>query len=806
MSSVAATIRSPGDRAGRVNTELVRCGHCGDDCSRDAVVTAAGTFCCAGCATVFELIARHGLEHFYVCDVEPGRSQKAAGRLDPDRFAVLDDPAIAARFVLRATTSPRATFTVPAMHCASCLWLLEQLWRFDEGVGRSEVDIAARTVRIDFDPARISVRAIASRLGSLGYEPLLAGESTVAPQPARRRTLYLKIGVAGFAFGNVMLFSVPRYLNGAPLDAGFTTLFGTLNLAFSIPVLLFSAADYFQNAWRSVRARAMSLDVPIAIGLLALFFRSSADILLGVGEGFFDSFAGLTFFLLIGRLFQQMAYERIEFDRTVRSFLPLSVRVVNDGGHRLARIDTLQPGDVVSLRASEVVPSDATLIDDTAHLDYAFVTGESRPVHVRQGEPVHAGGRVVGTSVRLRIERPVSQSELARLWANPAFSASRARSLPAVLARFGLWFTIVALALAAFGAVAWWPDWRMSLSVATAVLIIACPCAFTLSAPIALGTTMGVLGRAGCYLKDPGVALELGRIDTVVFDKTGTLTTSAPETEPVSEGLSSDDWRLVRRLAVESTHPISRAIQQIDRASAADVNEVSGRGLVGWIDGHRVAIGSASFIASETGRSLPEAAGATWAAVDDRVPGWIRTRAAVRPGMDAAVRALSAQYDTRLLSGDHDGDRDRWSPVFDGRVTFRQLPEDKLATVKDLQARGKHVLVIGDGLNDAGALAAADVGLAVTDDTACLVPACDAVISGSRLAHLPELLSYASRARRAIATCFGVSIAYNALGLWLALTGQLTPLATAILMPVSSLTIVALSAGLMRWRLPAVLR
>jgi Cu+-exporting ATPase len=376
-----------------------------------------------------------------------------------------------------------------------------------------------------------------------------------------------------------------------------------------------------------------------------------------------------------------------------------------------------------------------------------------------------------------------------------------------VLARFGFWFTVAALLLAAIGALVWWPDWRMSVSVATAVLIIACPCAFTLAAPIALGTATGVLGRAGLFVKEPSVVLELARVNTIVLDKTGTLTTTAVGSEPVCEGLSARDWALVRRLAAESVHPVSRAIEQNPGAAAVtDFRETVGRGLVGWVDGHRVAVGSAAFIAAETGRVVPNDRGVTWASVDNGVPGWIRTAAGVRPGVAAALARLSTRYETRLLSGDHDTDRARWAEVFSGRVQFRQLPDDKLAAVKTLLSSGRHVLMVGDGLNDAGAFAAANVGLAATDDTACLVPACDAVISGTRLADLPELLAYVSRTRRVIALCFAVSIEYNAIGLWLALTGQLTPHATAILMPVSSLTIVGLSTGLMRTRLPEVLR
>jgi Cu+-exporting ATPase len=749
---------------------------------------------------VHTLLSTHGLEDFYVCDVTPGRPQREAAVRDERRFAALDDVQVAARFLTRLPGGrSRATFHVPDMHCSSCLWLLERLWRFDTGIGRSEADILTRTVRIDFDPTRTRPRAVAELLASIGYAPVLDAEQRPDAPPSSRRSLYLKMGVAGFAFGNVMLFSIPRYVNGGPLDPAFTRLFGILNLLFAVPVLLYSSADYFTGAWRAVRGRTITLDVPIAIGLAALFVRSAVEITSGIGEGFLDSFAGLVFFLLVGKLFQQRTFERIDFDRSVRSFLPLSVQAGGRHGGSLTPIDDLVPGDIITLRSSEVVPADCTLLDAAARVDYAFVSGEQAPVDVRCGTTIHAGGRIVGTSARLRVDGPVSHSRLARLWANPVFRDRKTTWLTSVLAQFGIWFTVVALGIAAAGALAWWPDARMSVQVATAVLIIACPCAFTLAAPITLGTAMGVLGRSGVYLRQPSVALDLSRVDTVVFDKTGTLTT-ATTGEAVCEGLSARDWSLVRMLAAESTHPVSRAIGSGVRDDAAidRLTEEVGRGLTGWIDGHRVVLGSPAFIAAETGQRVPATAGATWASVDDGRPGWIRFTSEERPGVAAAAAAIAGTHEIWLVSGDDNASAPRWRELFGSRMRFGQVADDKLSLVRALQAKGRLVLMIGDGLNDAGALAAADVGLAVSDDTACLVPACDGIVSGARLADLPAILAFGRRARAVVALCFTVSIFYNVIGLGLALAGRLTPLATAILMPVSSLTIVGLSAGLMR--------
>jgi Cu+-exporting ATPase len=313
---------------------------------------------------------------------------------------------------------------------------------------------------------------------------------------------------------------------------------------------------------------------------------------------------------------------------------------------------------------------------------------------------------------------------------------------------------------------------------------------------------MGLLGRAGCFLKNTAAALELGRIDTVVFDKTGTLTTPVAEASVSFVGLDADRWPLVQRLAAESVHPVSRALA--GRAPLAGqvlgVVEIAGEGIRGLVDGHRVAIGTSRFIEREGGGEIPNPdASATWVTVDGAI-GCTRLTGAPREGIEAVIEALSNRgASVWLLSGDGEAEADRWRPWFGDRAFFRQSPEDKLAFVRALQADGRRVLMVGDGLNDAGALAAAEVGMAVSDDSACFVPACDAVIRGDRLRTLPAVLGYARLATRVIALCFAISIVYNAAGLWLALTGRLTPLATAILMPVSSLTIVGLSVGSMRW-------
>jgi Cu+-exporting ATPase len=476
------------------------------------------------------------------------------------------------------------------------------------------------------------------------------------------------------------------------------------------------------------------------------------------------------------------------------------------------------------VRAQEIVPADALVLDvpgaggqsrtEGGTIDYAFITGEATPVPVAAGDIVRAGGRVAAGMLRLRVVREVSHSDLARLWQNPVFSRPKRRWLSNVNATFGAWFTGAAILLAAAGAIAWWPDGAAAVSVATAVLIVACPCALTMSAPITLGTAAALLGGRGLYLKDPAVALDLSRIDTVAFDKTGTLTSVAEQPSVEIHGISATAWALVRALAAVSTHPASRAMAAADYMGAADSTDVAdrlrsvgqpvgiveepGRGIRGVVGGEAVAIGSPAFIAATTG-AIPFGPDHATFIVAGQERGWVRIATAARPGVEDAARALAEGHDLFLVSGDHHVEQTRWERLFGSRMRFRQSPDDKLSFVRAAREEGRRVLMVGDGLNDAGALAAADVGMAVSDGTACMAPACDAVIDGRRLVHLPRFLHYARRARQIVVLCFLVSIAYNAIGLTLALRGALTPLTAAILMPVSSLSVIALSSGAMRW-------
>ncbi len=777
------------------------CAHCGDPCSTE-ILDGDEAFCCAGCRSVYVLLRDHDLCTYYDLGSNPGISmKKGAVRTDME---ALDDPAIFRTFVEYSDLRfVRVRFTIPAMHCASCVWLLERLSSFDAGILHTETDVLRKTVRVDFDPAVTTLRSVAELLSSLGYEPLVKPVAT-ATDGRERRAIYQRLGVAGFATGNVMLFGIARYLAGDGLSSSLTTMFSIFAVLLSIPVLVYSAAPWLRSAWAAIGRRALNLDVPVAIGILVLFFRSVADIVTGHGEGFLDSFNGLVFLLLVGRLFQQKAFDAVSFDRTYRSFFPLSVRVERNGSTPAVPVDDVVVGDVMVVRNGETIPCDGTVLSPVGYLDYGFVTGESLPIECTSGAAVFAGGKVVGTAIRIAATNIVSHGYLASLWER-ATPRIRISSLLTLSDTFGRWFTVVAMLLAAGGAIAQMPDVHMAVNVLTAVLIIACPCALTLAAPVTLGTAMGRLGERGIYLRSVGVLLDLDRCSTIVFDKTGTLTKSMHGLSYDGRSLADHEWMAVRSVAAQSMHPVSRSLAQawpVDETVCATAHEVAGRGMTGRAYGHDVVIGSSTLVEEmcPDGRVDDTTDGAAHIAVDGAYAGSIRLRSELREGISEMMGRLRERRSVRLLSGDGPRDRAMLLSMFDDdEMSFGRQPADKVGHIDALRASGHTVLMIGDGLNDAAAMSAADTAIAVTDDTATLVPACDVIMNASALGELPALLRYARRMKNLIIATFCVSVVYNAVGLSLALGGMLTPLAAAILMPVSSLTVIGMSVAGARW-------
>ncbi len=795
--------------------EAAACYHCGTPCGAGACTRGDKAFCCHGCLTVFELLSENGLGHFYDLGQQAGiRISQAAPE---DRFRYLDDPTVRDRLLDFADDSiGKVTFHIPAIHCIACVWLLENLFRLKPGIGRSAVNFPRREVGITFEHEKVRLSEVVALLASLGYEPSfnLSNLEARRTDPVARR-LWLRVGVAGFAFGNVMLLSIPGYLGmETPDQPALKTFFGYLSLALVLPVLVFSASDYWRAAWLAWRRRVLTIELPIALGLVALFGQSAFEVVSGRGPGYVDSLTGLIFFLLCGKLFQHKTYDRLTFDRDYKSFFPLAVVRRTAVGEETVPLARVAVGDRLVLRNRELIPADARLTAGRGMIDYSFVTGEAEPAPKAVGDYLYAGGQQVGGAIEIEVVKPVSQSYLTALWGHEAFAKERTDTLDNLTNRFSRRFTISVVVIAALAATFWGlaGDPARAVKAFVSVLIVACPCALALAAPFALGTAQRLLARRHVFLKNPHVLETLAKIDTVVFDKTGTLTTSGTaEIQFAGPPLSAAEQAAVAAVARHSTHPYATRIgtflaadETAPTVPTEAFRETPGNGIEARVDGREVWLGSAAWLASR-GVTVPASSAGGGSQVHlalDRVyRGGFGLSSALRPETGAMLAQLAVRHDLALLSGDSEKERDRFRALFPpgAHLHFNQSPLSKLSFIRDLQQAGRRVMMVGDGLNDAGALRQGDVGAAVVERVGVFSPASDVILEAGMVPRLHALLKFARRAVRVVGLSFVVSSLYNAVGISLAASGVLSPLICAILMPVSSITVVAFACGATTW-------
>jgi Cu+-exporting ATPase len=780
---------------------------------------------------VHDLLAQSGLRQFYELGRHPGVRVRPSGEETHQRWSYLDEPALQQRLLdFTDGKVSRITLKVPAIHCVACVWLLENLFRLDAGVGESRVNFPRREVAIRFSPQQLPLSRLVGLLASIGYEPQLTlGELEKVPADPLVKRRWLQVGVAGFAFGNIMLFSIPAYfgldtLGGASLKA----LFGYLSLALAAPVLLYSASDYWRSALVSAQQRMLTLDVPIALGLMAIYAQSAFEILSGRGPGYLDSLTGLVFFLLCGRAFQHKTHERLAFDRDYKCFFPLSVRRRKGEGTETVALSNLGVGDRLLLRNGELIPADSRLVSGPACIDYSFVTGESEPVSRRAGEHVYAGGQQIGGSIQVETIKAVSQSYLTSLWNHETFQKERRDNLNSLTNRYSRRFTRVVIGVAVSAALFWLLNGQGSrgLKAFTSVLIVACPCALALAAPFALGTAQRLLGRIQVFLKNVLVLERMAQVDTIVFDKTGTLTsaqTSQVSFHSAAAALTTEELESVARLVRHSTHPHSvrigqwledllrpvepnRSTEKNDCAigQIADFVERPGLGISANAQGQEVQLGAKAWLGRHgvevPAQALP-AGSASYLAIDRRYRGAFVLANALRPETERLLTDLGNHYELALLSGDNARERDRFAALFCAgtQICFNQAPLDKLGFIQELQAGGKRVMMVGDGLNDAGALKQSDVGVAVVEKVGAFSPASDVILEAGQVPHLHKLLRFARSSTRIVRWSFGISALYNLAGLGIAAAGLLSPLVCAVLMPLSSISVVLFACGMTAW-------
>lgn len=781
------------------------CFHCGDPCDSSTILFDDKSFCCQGCKTVYEIFSDNDLTCYYDLQSNPGTTPKdIQGKYDflsqqniIDKLVEFDDG-----------KSQIVTLYIPQIHCSSCIWILENLNKLNSNISSPQVDFGKKTVRLQFNSETYSLKEVVILLSSIGYEPYISLEDFSTGKNHVNRSLIYKLGIAGFAFGNVMFLSFPEYfeVNEFWLEQ-YKPFFRWLMFAFSLPVVFYAASDYFISAYKGLRARILNIDVPIALGIVVLFLRSTVDIMFDLGSGFFDSLTGLLFFLLLGKFFQQKTYSFLSFERDYKSYFPIAItKIAKDGTEQPVQVYDIEKGDRLLIRNEELIPVDGVLIKGKAKIDYSFVTGESEAVRKLSGDKLFAGGKQTSGSIEMEALKSVEQSYLTQLWGNDVFNKTKEDDFTTLTNVISKRFTIIVLSIAFVSTTFWlFADASKALNVFTSVLIIACPCAIALAAPFTLGNMLRIFGKHKFYLKNATVIEQMAAIDTIIFDKTGTITSNKQSTATY-EGLSlsPSEEILLKNTLRGSNHPLSRTLYSIlkqnDIITLDQFEEHLGQGIEGVHQQDRIKIGSANFVGKTNELSLLNTS--VHISSNNDYKGKYTFYNSYRKGLSQLFNTLKKQYDLAILSGDNEGELDNLKKLLPvkTKMLFNQKPDDKLEYIKYHQSEGAKVMMIGDGLNDAGALAQSNVGVALSENVNVFSPACDAILDADKFNNLGDFIKLSKSAIKIVKWSFVLSFMYNVVGVYFAVTGQLAPVIAAILMPLSSISVVVFTTLATNWK------
>lgn len=782
--------------------KMVTCYHCGEAVGADEIIMQDKHFCCSGCKMVYEILENAGLCEYYSIDEAPGNSLR---KVRKDQFAFLDDPKAQQGVIqFQDNNQTHVTLYLPQIHCSSCLWLLEHLHQLNPAVISAQVQFEKKQVSVRYHHANFTLRNLAELLTSIGYEPYFSLQDLKLKQAPVNRGKIFRLGVAGFCFSNIMLMSFPEYFGIDTQELVLQQVFRYANLLLSLPVFFYSATEFYKSAWAGIQNRYLNIDAPIVLAIWVTFFRSVYEVVSKTGGGYFDSMSGIVFFMLLGRVLQDKTYRQLSFDRDYTSYFPLSVSVVKPTGIVTATLPEIRLNDTLLIHHDDLIPADGILTRGKALIDYSFVTGESFPVEKEMGEIVYAGGKQLGSNIEMLVIREVTHSYLTQLWnrREEKVSVKETHSFVNALSRY---FTWCVFAIALIAGVYWMIiDSSRALNAVTAVLIIACPCALLLSNTFTNGNMLRRLGSNQFYLRNAQTLENLANADYILFDKTGTLSTGKFSAVAYhGTPLTFHQRKSLASLASQSTHPLSKAIVQWagirDRLPVMAYQEIAGKGIEGLVGEDLLMLGSARFVMGDT--FSPGSFAEVYFSWEQTLMGKFTFRAEYRDGLSLLISNIKKRFLLSVVSGDHAADKWMLQQVFGKEVPllFDQLPTDKLEVVRDLQEKGHRVIMVGDGLNDAGALLQADVGVAVSNDSNRFTPASDCILGANSLTQLHLFLQVARANKKIVLTAFIVSIIYNLIGLFFAVQGTLNPMIAAILMPCSSISILIISFGLSNW-------
>lgn len=770
------------------------CEHCGLECSSDNIRLGEQIFCCEGCKMVYSLINENGLCNYYNLNDHPGINQK--NQIRQNKFSFLDDDSVVNQLIsFKNQEFTQITFYLPTIHCSSCLYLLENIHKFNRGVVSCEINFSKKEGKIKFNHFEVSLREVAELLTRLGYEPHISLKDVAGAKPKTSKSMIYKLGIAGFCFSNIMMMSFPEYLGLHESEKNILEVFRYMNFLLALPTFFYSATQFFSSAWAGLRNNFLNIDAPISLAIIVTFTRSVFEIYSGTGGGYFDSMSGIIFFMLLGRVIQDKTYQHIEFDRDYTSYFPIAVISLVDGEEVPVQVSNLKKGDIIRIYNEEIIPVDGILSRGSALIDYSFVTGESEVNIIEIGEIVYAGGKQVGPAIDMLILKDVSQSYLTQLWKQTKVKTSVQQDQKSFIHFLSRYFSYIVFSISGLSALYWWfADPSKMLLAATAVLIVACPCALLLSNSFANGFVLRLLGYNQFFLKD-AVSIEfIAGLKQIVFDKTGTLT-DAHRNEVDYEGseLNEIEKNWISAASKQSKHPLSKALvdflNQKQTTEVLKLTEFPGQGISCVFKDATIRLGTEEFTGQQ---HSSDKRSRVCVLINGEFKGKFYIENHYREMADEVIAKLKNRFKLSVLSGDNDKEADNLRQVFgkDSVILFNQKPEDKLAFINSLQKQKLAVMMVGDGLNDAGALMQSDVGIAIADKGNNFTPASDVILGAESFKKLPALLSLCADGKKIIIGSFIISILYNIIGIYYSVTAQLSPIIAAVLMPASTFSII----------------
>lgn len=785
------------------------CRHCGLVFSWKPVVAdlengEQGVFCCRGCLGAWRLIHEAGLEEFYR---KPG---VRAPTVEPGEQAGYGDAELAP-FVVPEGDQCRIDLLVNGITCPACVWLLERMIQGQHGVAGVSLTYAARTASVRFDPQQTSPGAILATIAQLGYQPR-PYSPTEAEQEARREKgdLLIRFGTALFLTMQLMAYAVALYAGYFQgIDVAMRTILQYVSAAVTAPVVFYCGWPFIRGAWQGVRARMPGMDLLIAVGSLSAFGYSLYAMLTG-GETYFESSAMIVTFVLLGRLLELAVRRRAVagLEGLLASVPRYAVRLGNEGPQEVPA-ETLQPGDRLLVRQGERVPLDALLLEGETELDESAMTGETLPVLRTPGDEVRGGSLNLAAPVVVQALRPVATSFVMRIAGLVREAQGRKPAVQRLADRLAAVFVPAVLmvggAVAVVQLVVLQRSGEQAITVALAVILIACPCALGLAVPSAVLAACSRAAGRGLLVRGGDVIERLAGIDLAAFDKTGTLTVGRPTVVSFMAAPGCDQQQVLMAVAAVEQgdqHPLARSLAEYARRLVGDLPVAGalrvwpGRGVEGCLaDGTPVVCGNARLL-EERGIALPQAVDqgrctVVYVALAGLVAGWFLLDDQLRPGGAEAVQDLQRQgIKTALVSGDRQEVVSRVAAelgirTFEAAVT----PEEKAAWVTEQQAHGKRVLMVGDGVNDAPALASASVSAVPAGSTDLALEHADLILEGGAITLLPEAYALSRKTMAVIRQNLLWACVYNMIGIPLAMLGLLTPVYAAAAMTASSLMV-----------------